>query len=60
MKEISNFSNCHRTKNTDRERKGSIPHYVYGEDGKSDRDPSADKYFNDEDDRERRDGPGGD
>lgn len=59
MKEINNFSNCHRSKANGQVRKGSVPHSVYGADDHSDQDSSTAKYVNDRDDRERKDGPGG-
>lgn len=54
MKEIIRSSNCHRTGT-----KQDIPHNVQGASDDSDQDSSRSKYVEENDDRKRQDGPGG-
>ncbi len=56
MNRKDTFANCHRTSGRKKEAVNNIP----GASDDSDQDSSTTKYVVEKDDRERKDGPGGD
>lgn len=59
MKDTISAENCHRTHSCQSSCTGNVPSGIQGADDSSDQDSSTSKYVVENDNRERRDGPGG-
>ncbi len=59
MDDITRTENCHRTGSCKSTCNSCMPSNVQGADDSSDQDSSTSKYVVENDNRERRDGPGG-
>lgn len=59
MKDTVSAENCHRTHSYQSSCTCNVPSGIQGADDSSDQDSSTSKYVVENDNRERRDGPGG-